>query len=102
MTALSRSVSTSVIPKGDQPGAALSKADTRIFCFVHVVHRMHGTATAGACSCRWPVEYCQTRPSVVGLLTICSVGREKWLRILVIRQAWSPVRRVPSAAHEWC
>jgi hypothetical protein len=32
--------------QGDQPGAALSKVDTLIACFVHVVHRMHGTATA--------------------------------------------------------
>ena len=31
---------------GDQPGAALSKLDTRTACFVHVVHRMRGVATA--------------------------------------------------------
>jgi hypothetical protein len=48
MTALSRSVSASVIPKGDQPGAALSKADTRMAHFVHVVHRVQRAATAGA------------------------------------------------------
>ena len=32
--------------QGDQPGAALSKVDTRMACFVHVVHRVHGTAMA--------------------------------------------------------
>jgi hypothetical protein len=28
----------------DQPGAALSKADAQMACFVHVVHRVCGTA----------------------------------------------------------
>src|SRR5262249_36585350 len=32
--------------QGDQPGAALSKVDTRMACFVHLVHRGDGAEMA--------------------------------------------------------